>query len=236
MLFLISALSLGFMGSFHCVGMCGPIALALPLDRSSMLRATAGSLSYSAGRILTYAVLGVLMGLAGKSVVIAGYQRALTLSIGIILLGLILLPSRFGAAIQPARFLSHFISRQKNGIRRLFERSSLQSLFLIGSLNGLLPCGFVYLGLAGALAAGDTLKGAGFMAAFGLGTLPAMLVLSVAGNKLSMPFRNTIRKVAPVIMALMALLFILRGLNLGIPYLSPNLTTVTDKRHACCHK
>jgi len=236
MLLLITALSLGFLGSFHCVGMCGPIALALPLDRSSTTRAVGGALTYNTGRILTYALLGILLGLAGKSFVIAGYQRTLSLAIGFLLLLFLIMPQQFKSSVPSLRIFQGFVTRQKIAIGKLFQRSSLQSLFLIGLLNGLLPCGFVYLGLASALTTGEALKGAAFMAAFGAGTLPAMLTLSLAGNTISLSVRNNIRKAAPFVMGLMALLFIFRGLNLGIPYLSPHLSAVSDLKHNCCHK
>jgi hypothetical protein len=236
MFIFLTALSIGFLGSFHCVGMCGPIALALPLNRSGYGSAAAGALTYNAGRIITYAVFGIALGLAGKTFVIAGYQRALSLTIGAVLLVYVCIPDSMKSSIPSPRFLQKFVSKNKNAIGRLFQRSSLTSLLLIGLLNGLLPCGFVYLGLAGSLATGDAWKGAAFMAAFGAGTIPAMLALSLAGNRISLPVRNSIRKAVPVFMGLMALLFILRGLNLGIPYLSPHLSAVTDTQHNCCHK
>ena len=95
------------------------------------------------------------------------------------------------------------------------------NLFLIGLLNGLLPCGLVYMAIAGALATGNILYSSLFMACFGLGTLPAMMTMSFAGSFVSLGMRNKIKKSVPYIVGFMGILLILRGMNLNIPYLSP---------------
>jgi sulfite exporter TauE/SafE len=236
MLFLFSAITLGFFGSVHCLGMCGPIALALPLDRSSSASVWIGTLSYNVGRILTYSILGSLFGLMGKAFEIAGLQRSLTIAIGVLLLTTIFLPQHVGSNIRFKSVFHNFILRQKNRLGHLFSRTSLQNLFFIGLLNGLLPCGFVYLGLVASVASGGIFTGTLFMAAFGAGTLPAMASLSLVGNRLPISFRSKIRKATPFFIGFMAMLFILRGMNLGIPYLSPKLTTIVDIKHNCCHK
>jgi sulfite exporter TauE/SafE len=236
MLTFLAALSLGFLGSFHCVGMCGPIALALPLDRSSAWKAAVGSVSYNMGRITTYASLGFLFGIVGKSFVISGGQRSLTITIGLLLLLTVLLPEQVLARIRLTNHIYPFILRQKAMIGKMFNRKGLSSLFFIGVLNGLLPCGFVYLGLATAIASGNAFTGAGFMAGFGAGTIPAMLTLSLARNSLPPSLRSRIRQATPIFIGIVSILFILRGLNLGIPYISPELTTISDTRHNCCHK
>lgn len=231
-----AALTLGFLGSFHCIGMCGPIALALPLDRSSKARAAAGTLLYNSGRMLTYAVLGLFMGLIGQGAAFAGYQNILSIVLGSIVLLFLLIP-RLPAMLQPAG-MQRFIGRLKEPIRKLFGVHSMRSLFFIGVLNGLLPCGMVYLGIAGAVATGSALEGSLFMAAFGLGTLPAMALVSLAKNYINVRFRDTIRKMVPVMVGVMAVLLIMRGLNLGIPYISPKIvkTEAGCATHSCCHK
>jgi sulfite exporter TauE/SafE len=130
-----------------------------------------------------------------------------------------------------------YIEKLKSYLRKLFGIHTMRSLLLIGLLNGLLPCGLVYLGIAGALATGDILDGAMFMAAFGLGTIPAMLLVTSIRDYISIRFRERVRKVVPVFAGLMATMLILRGMGLGIPYISPAIENNHGVvQHECCHK
>lgn len=235
-MFLLAAISLGFLGSFHCIGMCGPIALTIPVKRTSSLSIVKGSLVYNSGRVITYAVLGLLFGLLGQGFVFAGWQNTLSIGLGILILILLFLPY-FSKVTMKFGFVYHLLEKVKSQIRKLFGIHSMRSLFFIGILNGLLPCGLVYLGIAGSVATGDALKGSLFMAAFGLGTFPAMMAITVARDHISIRFRERIRKVVPVFVGIMAVMLILRGMNLGIPYISPSIeTTGAVVHHQCCHK
>ncbi len=234
--FLLAALSLGFLGSFHCIGMCGPIALALPMGRESKFKRIAGGIIYNIGRITTYGIFGLLFGLLGKGFVIGGYQQGLSIALGVLILFGLLFPSRLSSDIGLTKVIVPFISKVKSLLSKLFRQRSFASLFLIGVLNGLLPCGLVYLGVAGAIATGDAAKGSLFMMMFGLGTLPAMLFVSMASNAVSVEWRNKIRKAVPVFVGIMACVLILRGMNLGIPYVSPELSKTDCTKHSCCHK
>jgi sulfite exporter TauE/SafE len=232
--FLIAAITLGVLGSFHCVGMCGPIALALPVHHLSNSGKISGLLLYHIGRALTYSLFGAFFGVLGMGVVIAGYQQALSIALGvIILLGLFLPSSRF------SRFFSAPFAgvtfKIKSAFSALFKKRSHTALFATGMLNGLLPCGLVYMALAGATATGDVTKGALFMAVFGLGTLPAMFSVTFFSG-ISSSFRTKIRKYVPMVAGVMAFLLILRGLGLGIPYISPKMSTQENTQHDCCHK
>ncbi len=232
-LFLFTALVLGLLGSLHCVGMCGPIVLALPLNRQNKKSMTAGVALYHAGRLFTYAILGILSGFAGNAVQWATGQQALSIFAGsfiLIVLGLGLL----GKKIPYPTFISKFLSLIRNNLGLLFKQKKTGTLGLIGMLNGLLPCGLVYAGLAGAAATGNPIKGALFMIAFGIGTIPALAFLSILGNRISIKFRENLRKAVPIFVATMALLLVLRGLGLGIPYISPSYSE--DKPTCCCHE
>jgi sulfite exporter TauE/SafE len=233
-MFLIAAISLGFLGSFHCIGMCGPIAMSIPVKRTFFFSIITGALIYNAGRIITYACLGLLFGILGKGFTLAGWQSFLSIGLGIGILLLLFIPN---LSLVPVRvgFFVGWIGRLKLEIRRLFGMHTLRSLFIIGMLNGLLPCGLVYLGIIGAVATGDALKGTFFMVGFGIGTLPAMLSMTFIRDYISVRFRNRIKKMVPVVITAMAVLLILRGMNLGIPYVSPSATvTAGIKCHACC--
>ncbi|MCX6297124.1 MAG: sulfite exporter TauE/SafE family protein [Bacteroidetes bacterium] len=233
---LLPALTLGFLGSFHCVGMCGPIALALPLNRESLFSRIFGALLYNFGRAFMYALFGGLFGLLGQSLVLAGYQQALSISIGVAILVVVLLPSSMTNKFKITAIIYSYLGNIKQKLAVLFKKSNFSSLFFIGILNGLLPCGLVYLGIAGAIATGDGIQGSFFMFLFGLGTIPAMISLNLISSSISVNFRNKINKIVPVFVVFMALLLILRGLNLGIPYVSPKMSSTAPVCSKCCHK
>lgn len=235
MSFLIAAISLGFLGSFHCIGMCGPIALALPVNQYSPFKKYFGILLYNAGRIITYTLLGLLFGLLGQSFFIGGLQQGVSIGIGLLLLASVIIPNLSFINNQHFLFLYKLINHLKNQLGKLFNKRGIHFLFFIGLLNGLLPCGLVYLGIAGAIATGHYLKGAEFMFYFGLGTAPIMFAVSMLGQFISVRFRNTIRKTVPVMISIMAVMLIIRGLNLGIPYLSPQFEKESHTV-SCCEK
>lgn len=231
-----TALTLGFLGSFHCVGMCGPIALSLPLNRESLFSKVTGALLYNTGRVFMYSLLGGLFGLIGQSIIIAGYQQSLSITLGISVLIMILLPNKLANKFRFLSFTYSLIGKVKQKLKTLFKQNSFSSLFFIGTLNALLPCGLVYLGIAGAIAAGNLLQGSIFMAVFGLGTVPAMLTVALISSSININFRKKINKVVPVFAASMALLLILRGMNLGIPYISPEMSVTKPECTKCCNK
>lgn len=223
---LSTAILLGAIGSLHCAGMCGPLALALPATGHSRSTFVAGRVAYNLGRITTYCLLGVVFGLIGQSLALAGFQRWVSLGAGsAILLGL-LVSSRPSASLPVARAVAWI----KSGLGALLRRRSIVSVFSLGVLNGLLPCGLVYAACAGAVTTGGWLAGVEYMAAFGFGTVPMMLVIGLVGQKLQLTLRFKLQRLIPACVALVAVLLILRGLSLGIPYLSPDLTA-----GAACH-
>lgn len=238
MQFILPALALGFLSSFHCVGMCGPIALAIPVNRRHWYTKWLGIITYNFGRVFTYFLLGILFGLIGKGFAIAGYQQSFSIVLGFIILIMILFPYHKFANRNVAvfNFLTSFISKLKAQLAFLFRQKSYPSLFLIGTLNGLLPCGLVYLGIVAAMVLGNFLNGGLFMVFFGLGTFPAMLSVSLLSNSIGVGVRNKIRKAVPIFVATMAVMLILRGMNLGIPYLSPKISSDGNTVKSCCHK
>lgn len=227
----IAALSLGFMSSMHCIGMCGPIALALPLNRSSVMSSLGGLLLNNFSRIAGYALLGVPAGLFGKALSIAGFQGYLSVLTGIMMLIMMLGANRYMSTVP---VVARYTSKWKTMAAKLFGSSSPYTLSLIGFLNALLPCGFVYIALAGAASTGTAGFASLFMILFGAGTMPALLVVGFAGQLIKPTVRNYVRKLVPVFVSLLACVLILRGLNLGIPYISP----VADAHSVqpCCHK
>lgn len=228
----------GLFGSLHCVGMCGPIVAALPADSRSRVSFLIGRVLYNLGRVTTYAVIGLIFGLIGHSIFIAGYQQALSIAVGVLILIAIILPKRFLQRVIDRLGWGRLYARIGGLWGKLMRNNSKRSMYAIGVLNGLLPCGFVYLALAGALATGSALLGAGYMAAFGVGTIPILLAFSFVGNVVSHQLRGRLKKALPVLAATLAVLFILRGMSLGIPILSPEFSVnaaTHQTESSCCH-
>lgn len=228
MLFLTAFLT-GLFGSFHCAGMCGPIAFALPGNRNDGFTFFMGRFFYNFGRILTYAFLGLVSGAFGFGLHLAGLQQGISIGVGVLIL-FILIYQRFfhkGAGINPFNWIS------VKYIKKLFGSKSFWALIIIGFLNGLLPCGFVYMAILGASVTQNAINGAVFMVCFGLGTLPMMFGVSIVGQFLSSSVRTKLSKLSPVFAILIAAIFILRGLNLGISYISPKIANSGEKIENC---
>jgi sulfite exporter TauE/SafE len=230
---IITAFLIGLAGSVHCIGMCGPLALSVPVPGGKAAKLTAAFL-YNTGRVGTYSLFGLLMGALGRSFVWFGWQQRFSLVLGILILLFVLMPG-----ISSNRWLSGKAGTVFMSIRKRFGgllfKGTPGSILLSGVVNGLLPCGLVYLALAGAAATGEALHGALFMMFFGWGTLPVMFSVVFLGGSLKQNFRAKLRSAYPAIMAVMAILLIIRGLNLGIPYLSPKMP-VQSTEMVDCHR
>ena len=219
--FYIAALIFGFFTSFHCIGMCGPIAIALPLKKNNWVSKVISSLLYNFGRTITYGVLGAIFGLLGKGFKISGFQQWVSIAVGILMILSVVFPMLFKQKQYFDRIMYGFVGKMISAFRKLFQKSSYPSLFFIGLLNGLLPCGPVYAAIALAIVGGGVVSGSIYMILFGIGTIPIMLSLNLIGHTISIGMRNKIRKIVPVFIVIIGLLFILRGLELGIPFISP---------------
>ncbi|MCY1720381.1 sulfite exporter TauE/SafE family protein [Prolixibacteraceae bacterium Z1-6] len=229
MTILISAFILGLMGSFHCAGMCGPIAIALPLHGNTVPQKIFGGALYNIGRTLTYGIMGAVFGLLGQGLQLIGFQQKVSVLMGALMIISVLFPKLFKNQYRMDKSWFSFVGKLKKTIGTMFSIRSFQSLFFIGMLNGLLPCGLVYMAIAGAIGTGGVAEGSLYMILFGLGTIPMLLAISLAGNVLSLTIRNKINKLIPVLVVVVGILFILRGLSLGIPYLSPPKQKIEQK-------
>jgi len=230
---ILAAFTMGLLGSFHCIGMCGPLALSLPLSSNSYWAKFSGAFLYNAGRVFIYAVFGLLFGALGKTVAVFGFQQWLSIILGVLILVFIIIPKRV-ALFNSNNYLLQFFQKIRSLLGKLFIKKNYTSLFSIGLLNGLLPCGLVYMAAVGAVATGNILSSVLFMAFFGLGTLPLMWSVSFFGNYINISIRQKIRKLHPYMMMLMACLFILRGMGLGIPYVSPKVNVEKKEVQSCC--
>lgn len=226
---------MGLIGNFHCLGMCGPIALAIPLKKEGKYARITSVMIYNSGRILVYTVLGVLFGLLGKGIVLIGFQQHLSILLGVVIVVAVVLPFVFGKIGKGKNIVFSWITKFKALFAKQFTKNSYPAIFGLGMLNGLLPCGLVYVALAGALATGSWHHGAAYMALFGIGTLPIMAILPYFRNLLSINLRKKLTRLIAPTMLLFGILLILRGANLGIPYLSPQQAAEDNtKVEGCC--
>jgi sulfite exporter TauE/SafE len=214
-----TAFLLGLVGSLHCAGMCGPLALAIPGARGSRSGFLIGRLAYNLGRILTYCILGLVFGSLGHGLFLAGFQKSVSIGLGVVLL----LGAVFSKRLQLSRPMTLFVAKLKAPIGALLRQGSFGSVALLGLLNGLLPCGLVYVAGTGAAATGHSLSGAMYMAAFGAGTVPMMLSIGLSRSLVPIRMRLKLTRLIPVSICILGGMLILRGLSLGIPYLSPDL-------------
>ncbi|MBT9188120.1 sulfite exporter TauE/SafE family protein [Zobellia russellii] len=232
---ILSALILGLMGSLHCVGMCGPIAFMLPVDRTNNFKKLGQIFIYHFGRLMAYAIIGLVFGLVGKGLSIFGAQQKLSIAIGVLMILVVLIPYKTFNKYNLSKPIYKVISKVKNQLGKELKKKSADTFVTIGFLNGFLPCGLVYMALFGAIAMGNALQGGLYMMLFGLGTIPLMTTAIYFSGLLKGSVRQKVQKAIPVFVVVIGLLFILRGLGLGIPYVSPAPVTQLASSAIECH-
>jgi len=216
---LFTALLFGLISSLHCIGMCGPIAMMLPVDRNNQAKKVTQIITYHFGRLTAYSTIGLLFGLLGRGLMIA----------------VILIPERLFAKHNFSKPLFQLISKIKTKLGSQFKNKSCKSLFTIGLLNGFLPCGMVYVALFGAIAMQSASLGVLYMFFFGLGTIPMMSSVVYINSFLTISIRNKIQKAIPYVGVFIGILFIVRGLAFGIPYVSPSNINLFVQQKSNCH-
>lgn len=232
---LYAALLLGLISSLHCVGMCGPIAMMLPVAHSNPEKKALQILTYHLGRIFSYAMIGLLFGIIGRGFYLAGIQQQLSIFAGILMIAIIVLPVNVFARYNFSKPIFQLISKLKGRLGKQFAKTSFKSLFTIGILNGLLPCGMVYVAVFGALTMPKLYFSVAYMVLFGIGTVPLMSSVVYLQKLFSLQVRNKIQKIIPIAVVCLGVLFILRGLGLGIPYISPSELNLFVKAVPNCH-
>lgn len=230
-----TAFIFGLISSLHCIGMCGPIAMMLPVDRTNQAKKVTQILTYHLGRITAYASIGFIFGLLGKGFFMAGIQQQLSIFIGIMMIVIAIFPSKKVAKYNFSKPIFKIISKIKSSLGSQFRNKNYKSLFTIGLLNGFLPCGMVYVALFGAIAMQSPLFGSFYMVLFGLGTIPMMSSIVYINSFLNNIVRNKIQKAIPYVAICIGILFILRGLGLGIAYVSPSDLSLFVQAIPNCH-
>jgi uncharacterized protein len=230
---LIAGFTLGAAGSLHCMGMCGPLSLALPTHHLSGVHKFISLFLYQFGRVVTYSAAGLLFGIAGHRIYLSGYQQWFSIGMGT-LIALIAAFYFFKKQLVHIRFFNRFyLSVQGLIVKVLQSSTGTGGFLLLGMANGLLPCGMVYIALASTLSFTSVGDSVGFMAMFGTGTMPAMLLVAYAGQAIKYETRSLLRKAVPYFILGMGVLLILRGLNLGVPYISPQLPEAAGQAVIC---
>lgn len=244
----LTALILGLTSNLHCIGMCGPLVMAIPIKRRTNFSLITGILQYNVGRIFTYFLLGILIGTIGLSIQTFNILQWISILSGIFLILFAwrkFFPTKLNTAFKIS-VVYLFITRS---IGTILASESPLKLSLLGMLNGMLPCGMVYLGMLNAILTGDLFQSGLAMAIFGLGTLPSMIFAAYSAAKLTPAFRSKLNRFVPVILTFVGTLIIIRGLNLGIPYISPKIVADKTEKNtslpkilkpememSCCHK
>jgi len=212
----------GFAGSLHCLGMCAPLVLAFPFRNFQT------ALLYNVGRLSTYTLMGASAGIFGKALFIFGFQQGLSILAGVLMIALALLPNLH---FKPAR---QFNARVRGWFAPFYKNKTPFSIYMIGVLNGLLPCGLIYLGIVGAIAMGGIAEAALYMFLFGAGTLPMMVLVALSRDWMNASRRFSFNSLIPVFSILIGVLFVIRGMNLGIPMLSPKMSSKIEQAAECC--
>lgn len=212
----------GLFGSIHCVGMCGPLAFSVPSWSDTKWLLVFDKLVYQFGRVISYAFLGLLIGLLGKQLWILGLQQSLSIISGVVII-LVGLSQLFSFTIIKSL---PFFNPIKKALQYAYKHRA--NHLMIGILNGFLPCGFVYLALLGALNTGTSFDAANYMFWFGLGTIPLMLVATLGAGFVRPYFKKLNTKIVPYLLILLGIWFILRGISMNIPYLSPAKSTTNS--------
>lgn len=222
------ALSMGLLSSFHCIAMCGPIALALPIQKGNKFQQLSGLALYNAGRTFTYATLGIGLGSLGSTFAWIGYLRYLSIFSGILMLLYVLWPAHLDTFLHPPKFWQKFIQHLKNQMGEMLRSRKMQSWFLLGTFNGLVPCGLVYLALISSIATGNSFSGGLYMLMFGVGTLPAMMAVGFFKQWFSISLRTRVRKLTPVMLTIAGILLVMRGILIEFPgHNSAHTKTIT---------
>ncbi|TAD85162.1 MAG: sulfite exporter TauE/SafE family protein [Bacteroidetes bacterium] len=219
---ILGAFLLGFAGSVHCVGMCGPIGLLVPVMPGAEWKRVFSVVLYLVGKAATYATMGLFFGLFGAALNWAGLQQVLSVGSGIILLILVLVLVKKSSVFHQ-NAATNFISQTVVArLTKYVQTPTPFTPFFMGLINGLLPCGLVYMGLTAALATGHALHATLFMFVFGMGTMPLLLGFVLMAKQFGHHFKQRLQRLTPVLLSFMAVLLILRGLPFEIPFISPH--------------
>ena len=214
------AFSMGLFGSLHCVGMCGPIAWSVSsMGNGQMKSGIFQAIQYNTGRVVTYAMLGLLLGMIGELIILTDFQKVFSIIAGGFLVVLFLLSLDIERLLNRSHWYRLAYSNVSNMLSSLLSKGAVKYPFLLGVVNGLLPCGLVYLALTGSVVSGGSIEGTSFMLLFGLGTFPAMIGIMIIGRKSSRTevIRKYLPRVFQVTQLALGIFLIYRGIVINVP-------------------
>ncbi len=223
----ISAFLLGIGGSLHCLGMCGPLVMAVPFQSSSSKHLS--MITYLVGKALAYTVLGVIMGLLGAGLFLMEWQQVVSIIAGVLIILMVIFPY-----LKPSFIRFPWQNTMSKILKNIGQNPRWYYYLSLGFLNGLLPCGLVYVALTTAVASGSPISGALAMFIFGIGTMPILLATMILKTKVSLNKQKSLKLATTVVSLLVGLVLIIRGMNLGIPYLSPHFDHKHQTVKGCC--
>ncbi|WP_235296421.1 sulfite exporter TauE/SafE family protein [Portibacter marinus] len=227
------AFTLGMFGSLHCLGMCGPLAFALlPGIHRGGIKNTLRVILYNLGRTSSYMILGLIAGLFISAISLTGLQKPLTILVGIVLIIMAFVSINLERTISKNKIYQKAISYYHRKIRYILQEKASRNAWFLGMLNGLVPCGLVYLALAGALNSGSLSNSSLFMAYFGLGTFPAMFLLLIGSSYLTLSNRLRWNKVMTYLQLMVGIFLIYRGIAVEMPV---NLELYWSLGKVMCH-
>lgn len=227
------ALLMGLTGSLHCAGMCGPIIFVMPFGMMSGFKKWLGIGLYHFARISVYAGMALVLH-SFKSMFQPQWQQYISIALGVILLTIGLISFVPNSKISINLPWAGFVKKQ---LGHFIGNPTLFSLTMAGLLNGLLPCGLEYMALSSTISAPTAAQSVLLMYTFGIGTVPMMVAITILKNKASFLRMQHVKKLVPVMMFVFGGLFVVRGMNLGIPYLSPKVAIEHNEiKASCCHK
>jgi sulfite exporter TauE/SafE len=222
------ALSMGLMSSFHCIGMCGPIALALPIQKGNRWQQFSALVIYNSGRAVTYGLLGLLIGSIGSSIAWIGYFRYLSVFAGLLMLGYVFWPAFLDRYFNAPVFWQKAVHAVRTQMGEMLRSRKMHGWLMLGVLNGLLPCGMVYLALISSVATGSWAGSGIYMLLFGIGTWPMMMAVGFFKQWLTPSLRSGMRRITPVVLAAAGIWLVARGIMIQYPTGQP-----TDQITVC---
>ncbi|MEN8929374.1 MAG: sulfite exporter TauE/SafE family protein [Flavobacteriales bacterium] len=226
---------IGLVGSLHCIGMCGPIALIIPTSKNEIAKFFQ-IITYNFGRILTYSMFGLIVGLLGETFRFAEIQQYVSIVLGVLIILIVIatLLSYHKAANMANKWTTVAFRPIKTKLSKIIGKER-KNLLGIGIMNGFLPCGLIYIALIKSITANSIPESVGFMAAFGLGTIPAMMTVMYFRSLINK--KINVSKVVPYMMLVVGFMLVMRGMNMGIPYLSPEIQKTETEQivlGGCC--
>lgn len=231
----ITAFIFGLISSLHCIGMCGPIALMLPLSKTNSKLKVIQLLLYNGGRIISYGIIGFAFGWIGRGLSLAGFQQNLSIVMGVLMILWAIIPEKAWMKYTYTGRVVRLLGNIKSSMGNQLKKNSWDAFFTLGLLNGFLPCGMVYAALFGAIAMGNVQSSVLYMMFYGLGTLPLMSIIALLSQWISTSIRTKIQRLIPLFVIALGVIFILRGLDLGIQNLSPSQINLMIQANPDCY-